>query len=75
LPAPDALPDPTPAQLAEAARIDAVEGTGQAAGVVEGQASEASQPPPPASTSSSSARRTPSGASGPRSWRAATPGW
>jgi hypothetical protein len=47
LPAPDALPDPTPAQLAEAARIDAVEGTGQAAGVVEGQASEASRPPPP----------------------------
>jgi hypothetical protein len=37
---PEALPDPTPAQLAEAARIDAVEGTTQAADVVEGQASE-----------------------------------
>lgn len=37
---PEALPDPTPAQLAEAARIDAVEATTQVSGVVEGQASE-----------------------------------
>ena len=37
---PETLPDPTPEQLAEAARIDAVEGTTQAAGVVEGAASE-----------------------------------
>jgi hypothetical protein len=38
---PEALPDPTPAQLAEAARIDAdqVEGAGSASGVVEGEAS------------------------------------
>jgi hypothetical protein len=40
---PEALPDPTPAQLAEAARIDAgqVEGTSSASGVVEGEASGA----------------------------------
>jgi hypothetical protein len=40
---PEALPDPTPAQLAEAARIDAgrVESTTQATGVVEGEASGA----------------------------------
>jgi hypothetical protein len=36
---PEALPDPTPAQLAEAARIDAVEGTAQATGMVEGEMS------------------------------------
>jgi hypothetical protein len=38
---PEALPDPTPAQLAEAARIDAgqVEGTSSASGVVESEAS------------------------------------
>jgi hypothetical protein len=36
---PEALPDPTPAQLAEAARIDAVEGTAEATGMVEGEAS------------------------------------
>jgi hypothetical protein len=38
---PEALPDPTPAQLAEAARIDAahVEGTSKVTGVVEGEAS------------------------------------
>jgi hypothetical protein len=36
---PEALPDPTPAQLAEAARIDAVEGTAEVAGTVEGEAS------------------------------------
>jgi hypothetical protein len=36
---PEALPDPTPEQLAEAARIDAVEATTQATGVVEGEAS------------------------------------
>jgi hypothetical protein len=38
---PEALPDPTPAQLAEAARIDAgqVEGASSASGVVEGEAS------------------------------------
>lgn len=40
---PEALPDPTPAQLAEAARIDAaqIEGTNSASGVVEGEASSA----------------------------------
>lgn len=37
----ETLPDPTPAQLAEAARIDAVEGTSEVAGVVEGEASGA----------------------------------
>ena len=37
---PKALPDPPPEQLADAARIDAVEGTSEATGVVEGQASE-----------------------------------
>jgi hypothetical protein len=44
---PEALPDPTPEQLAEAARIDAgqVEGTSSAAGVVEGQASGAEGEP------------------------------
>ncbi len=38
---PEALPDPTPAQLAEAARIDVgqVENSGSASGVVEGEAS------------------------------------
>ena len=38
---PEALPDPTPAQLAEAARIDAgqVESIGSASGMVEGEAS------------------------------------
>jgi hypothetical protein len=36
---PEALPDPTPAQLAEAARIDAVEGAAEATGIVEGEAS------------------------------------
>jgi hypothetical protein len=38
---PEALPDPTPAQLAEAARIDGVEGTTQASGMVEGETSAA----------------------------------
>ena len=36
---PETLPDPTPAQLAEAARIDAVEGITEVAGMVEGEAS------------------------------------
>jgi hypothetical protein len=36
---PEALPDPTPEQLAEAARIDAVESTSEATGVVEGETS------------------------------------
>jgi hypothetical protein len=36
----ETLPDPTPEQLAEAARIDAVEGEASASGVVEGQAGE-----------------------------------
>ena len=38
---PEALPDPTPAQLAEAARIDAVEGAAGVTGQVEGEASAA----------------------------------
>ena len=40
MPEPEALPDPTPAQLAEAARIDTVEAEASASGVVEGQAGE-----------------------------------
>jgi hypothetical protein len=36
---PEALPDPTPAQLAEAARIDALEGAASVTGQVEGEAS------------------------------------
>jgi hypothetical protein len=40
LPEPESLPDPTPEQLAEAARIDAVEGITATSGVVEGEAGQ-----------------------------------